>query len=203
MKILKIDAGLFAEHSVSRQLSDKVVARLTETNADAAVVARDVVAQPIAHLDSEILTAGSTEESQRSERQQVEIALTEALLEEVFAADLIVIGAPMYNFSVPSQLKAWIDRIAQAGRTFRYTENGPEGFLKGKKAIIASARGGIYSEGAAAALEHQESYLTGVLNFIGITDVTIIRAEGLNLNEEAKSSALDQATQAINALAAA
>ena len=109
----------------------------------------------------------------------------------------------MYNFSVPSQLKAWIDRIAQAGRTFRYTENGPEGFLKGKKAIIASARGGIYSEGAAAALEHQESYLTGVLNFIGITDVTIIRAEGLNLNEEAKSSALDQATQAINALAAA
>lgn len=160
MNILQIDAGLFAEQSVSRNLSKKIVTRLQEQNPDAQVILRDLIANPINHLDGEIIMAGGTEAAQRSERQQAELAVTETLLEEVFNADVLVIGAPLYNFSIPSQLKAWVDRIAQAGRTFRYTENGPEGLLKGKRVIIASARGGMYSEGAAASMEHQESYLS-------------------------------------------
>lgn len=203
MKILKIDSGLFVEHSVSRQLTDKIVTKLVKTNADAEVIERDVIAQPVAHLDAEILMGGGAEESERTEKQKSELAITETLLEEIFAADVLVIGAPMYNFTVPSQLKAWIDRIAQAGRTFRYTENGSEGLLKGKKAIIASARGGIYSEGAAAALEHQESYLTGVLSFVGITDVSIVRAEGVAVSEDAKAKAIEQADGDIQNLNAA
>lgn len=203
MKVLQVDSGLFLGQSVSRQLTTQITARLQSQNDNAEVIHRDLITEPVAHLDGEILMAGGIAEGEQSDRQRIENALTEALLEELFAADVVVIGAPMYNFSVPSQLKAWIDRIAKAGRTFRYTEQGPEGLLTGKKAIIASARGGIYSEGAAAAMEHQESYLKSVLAFIGITDVTIIRAEGVNLGEEAKSAAVDGATQQINALSAA
>ncbi|MCC5854177.1 MAG: FMN-dependent NADH-azoreductase [Idiomarina sp.] len=203
MKILQVDSGLFTGQSVSRELTQKIVARVQAENSNAEVIHRDVIANPVAHLDAEILMASGVAGNEQTDRQRTEVALTEALLEEVFAADMIVIGAPMYNFSVPSQLKAWVDRIAQAGRTFRYTENGPEGLLTGKKAIIASARGGIYSEGAAAAMEHQESYLKTVLGFIGITDVTIIRAEGVNLGEEARAQAVGKATDEINALNAA
>jgi FMN-dependent NADH-azoreductase len=109
----------------------------------------------------------------------------------------------MYNFTVPSQLKAWIDRVAIAGKTFRYTQSGPEGLLTGKKAFIASARGGIYSPGSpAAALEHHESYLTGVLAFLGITDVTIVRAEGVSISPEARETALTKARAEISAIAA-
>jgi FMN-dependent NADH-azoreductase len=126
-----------------------------------------------------------------------------AFLDELLAADILVIGAPMYNFSVPSQLKAWIDRVSIAGKSFRYTENGPEGALKGKKAFIASARGGIYSPGSpAAAFEHHESYLTGVLAFLGIKDVTIVRAEGVAISPDAREAALAKAHTEISAIAA-
>lgn len=203
MNILQIDAGLFAEQSVSRNLSKKIVTRLQEQNPDAQVILRDLIANPINHLDGEIIMAGGTEAAQRSERQQAELAVTETLLEEVFNADVLVIGAPLYNFSIPSQLKAWVDRIAQAGRTFRYTENGPEGLLKGKRVIIASARGGVYSEGAAASMEHQESYLKTLLGFIGITDITIIRAEGVNMGDEKRTQAIRAADVKIAELAEA
>lgn len=203
MNILQIDAGLFAEQSVSRNLSKKIVTRLQEQNPGAQVTLRDLIANPINHLDGEIIMAGGTEAAQRSERQQAELAVTEALLDEVFKADVLVIGAPLYNFSIPSQLKAWVDRIAQAGRTFRYTENGPEGLLKGKRAIIASARGGVYSEGAAASMEHQESYLKTLLGFIGITDITIIRAEGVNMGDEKRAQAISAADEEIAELAEA
>lgn len=203
MNILQIDAGLFAEQSVSRNLSKKIVTRLQEQNPGAQVTLRDLIANPINHLDGEIIIAGGTEAAQRSERQQAELAVTEALLDEVFKADVLVIGAPLYNFSIPSQLKAWVDRIAQAGRTFRYTENGPEGLLKGKRAIIASARGGVYSEGAAASMEHQESYLKTLLGFIGITDITIIRAEGVNMGDEKRAQAISAADEEIAELAEA
>ncbi|MBE0505842.1 MAG: FMN-dependent NADH-azoreductase [Marinospirillum sp.] len=193
MNILQIDAGLFAEQSVSRNLSKKIVTRLQEQNPGAQVILRDLIASPINHLDGEILMAGGTEAAQRSERQQAELAITETLLDEVFKADVLVIGAPLYNFSIPSQLKAWVDRIAQAGRTFRYTENGPEGLLKGKRVVIASARGGVYSEGAATSMEHQESYLKTLLGFIGITDITIIRAEGVNMGDEKRAQAISAA----------
>ena len=118
MNILHLQTGLFGEQSVSRQLGDKIVARLQQENSDATVINRDLITTPIQHLDAEILLAGGTEADAQTEKQQVELALTETLLEELFAADVVVIGAPMYNFSIPSQLKAWLDR-AQAGRTFR------------------------------------------------------------------------------------
>ncbi len=202
MNILHIQAGIFGDQSVSRQLSDKIVARLTAQNSSAQVTVRDLINTPINHLDAEILLAGGSAEADRSERQKSELALTETLLDELFAADVIVISAPMYNFSIPTQLKAWIDRIAQAGRTFRYTENGAEGLVLGKKVYIASARGGIYSEGPAAAMEHQESFLQGVLGFIGITDVTTVRAEGVNLGEEPRAAAIAAASNEITELSA-
>ncbi|RUO20819.1 FMN-dependent NADH-azoreductase [Aliidiomarina iranensis] len=200
MNILHIQAGIFGDQSVSRQLSDKIVARLTAQNSDAQVTVRDLINSPIQHLDAEILMAAGTAESDRSERQKTELALTETLLAELFAADVLVISAPMYNFSIPTQLKSWIDRIAQAGRTFRYTETGAEGLVTGKKAYIASARGGIYSEGPAVAMEHQESLVQGVLGFIGITDVTTVRAEGVNLGEAPRAKAIAQASEEITSL---
>ncbi|MCH8493505.1 MAG: NAD(P)H-dependent oxidoreductase [Idiomarina sp.] len=202
MNILHIQAGIFGDQSVSRQLSDKIVARLSEQNGTATVINRDLITTPIAHLDAEILLAGGTAEADRSERQVAELELTETLLAELFAADTIVISAPMYNFSIPTQLKAWLDRIAQAGRTFRYTESGAEGLVLGKKVYIASARGGIYSEGPAAAMEHQESFLQGVLGFIGITDVTTVRAEGVNLGEAPRNAAIAAASEEITSLSA-
>lgn len=124
-----------------------------------------------------------------------------AYMDELFAADVIVIGAPMYNLSIPTPLKAWIDRVAVAGKTFQYTATGPEGLLKGKRAFIASARGGVYSAGSpAAALEHQESYLIGLLGFLGVTDVKVVRAEGIAFSPEAKDVAISRALENIAAI---
>lgn len=132
-----------------------------------------------------------------------DIALGASYMDELFAADTIVIGAPMYNFTIPSQLKAWIDRVVVAGGTFSYDEKGVQGLVKGKKLFIASSRGGVYlGESPMAFLDHQETYLLGVLGFIGLTDVTIIRAEGSNLGEEVKVAELAKAKAAITALAA-
>ncbi|MBL8336691.1 MAG: NAD(P)H-dependent oxidoreductase, partial [Rhodoferax sp.] len=126
-----------------------------------------------------------------SEAQRRENALSEALVSQFLAADVIVVGAPLYNFSVPSQLKAWIDRVAQAGRTFRYTEKGPQGLAGGKTVVVVSSRGGAYGDDSA--YEHQESYLKVVFGFFGITDVRIVRAEGLAMGEAARAKALDTA----------
>ena len=129
-----------------------------------------------------------------TEAQRAENALSEQLVSQFLAAEVIVIGAPFYNFSIPTQLKAWIDRLAQPGRTFRYTEKGPEGLAKGKTVIVASTRGGVYStsEGGQA-MEHQESYLKVVMGFFGITDVRIVRAEGLAMGDDARATALSAA----------
>ena len=135
-----------------------------------------------------------------SEAQQRENAVSERLVSQFLAADVVVIGAPFYNFAIPTQLKAWIDRIAQPGRTFQYTANGPEGLAKGKTVIVASSRGGVYStsEGGRA-MEHQESYLQTVLGFFGVTDVRFVRAEGVAMGGDAKAQALAAAAQAIEA----
>ena len=129
-------------------------------------------------------------------------AISEALVTQFLAADVIVVGAPLYNFSIPSQLKAWIDRVAQVGRTFKYTEKGPQGLAGGKTVIVASTRGGVYStsEGVRA-MEHQESYLQTVFGFLGITDVRFVRAEGLAMGEAAKTQALEAAALEIRAIA--
>jgi len=134
---------------------------------------------------------------------QRDIGAGEAALDEFLAADIVVLGAPMYNFSIPSQLKAWIDRVAVAGKTFRYTETGPVGLAGGKKVIVASSRGGFYGPGSpTAALDHQESYLRAVFGFLGITDITFIRAEGVAIGTESRAKAIDAAKSDVAKLAA-
>jgi len=172
--ILHIDASINGESSASRAISRSIVDRLRNAQWGEELVYRDLAAEPLAHLTLDSFADTS-------------------VLDEFLAADTVVIGAPMYNFTLPTQLKAWIDRIVIAGRTFRYTEQGPEGLAKGKRVIIALARGGIYSEGSASsALEHLETYLRGVFNFIGIEPEFVV-AEGLNLSPGHRQQALDLA----------
>lgn len=202
MQLLHIDSSVLGPHSASRALSAEIVARQVALHPGINVVRRDLAADAALHLSSAHLAAwqgGAVEDSALG----ADLAKGGAYLEELFAADIIVIGAPMYNFSIPSQLKAWIDRVVVAGKTFRYGANGPEGLLKNKKVFIASSRGSVYAAGSpAAALEHHESYLTGVLSFIGLTDVTVVRAEGLALGTEAKEAAMFKAREDIAAMAA-
>ena len=174
MTILRIDSSINGENSASRALTDSIVEQLKASNWGEKLVARDLVANPLPHLTFDAFADSS-------------------VLDEFLAADTVVIGAPMYNFSVPSQLKAWIDRIAIAGKTFHYTADGPEGLVKGKRVIIALAKGGFYGEGApAAALEHLETYLKGVFNFIGV-EPEFVLAEGLGVSPEHREASLKQA----------
>jgi FMN-dependent NADH-azoreductase len=198
MNILHLDSGLFAGQSISRKLGAQLVQRLQAQHPGSSVVHRDLVTTAPAHLDGALLMAAGKPDAERSDFEREQLALTEQFLAELFAADVLVIGVPMYNFSLPSQLKAWIDRIAQAGKTFRYTSEGPEGLVQGKKVYLVSSRGGIYNAGTpAAAMEHQESYLLGMLGFMGLTDVQVIRAEGVNLGDEVKAKAVREAECAI------
>lgn len=201
MKLLHIDSSILGDNSVSRQLSAVVVDAVREKHPGAQVTHRDVAATPIAHLSAEILGAAFTPESDWNATQRSERALTDALINEFLAADVIVIGAPMYNFSIPSQLKSWIDRIAAAGRTFKYTENGPVGLAGGKKVVIVSSRGGVYSNEQGQAMDFQEDYLRTVMGFVGITDVQIIRAEAVNMGDDKRATAIHAAREAIKALA--
>jgi len=202
MQLLHIDSSVLGTHSASRALSAGIVARQVTLHPDIQVTHRDLAADAALHLSSAHLAAwqgGTVEDLVLG----ADLAKGGAYLEELFAADIIVIGAPMYNFSIPSQLKAWIDRVVVAGKTFRYGANGVEGLLKNKKTFIASSRGSVYAAGSpAAALEHHESYLTGVLAFIGLTDATIVRAEGLALGVEAREAAMLKARENIAAMAA-
>jgi FMN-dependent NADH-azoreductase len=203
MQLLHIDSSVLGPNSASRALSAEIVAKQVALRPGIKVVHRDLAVDAALHLSSAHLAAwqgGSVEDAALG----LDLAKGGAYLEDLFSADIIVIGAPMYNFSIPSQLKAWIDRVVVAGKTFRYGANGAEGLLsKAKKVFIASSRGNVYAAGSpAAALEHHESYLTGVLSFIGLTDVTIVRAEGLAFGAEAKEAAMLQARANIAAMAA-
>ncbi len=202
MKLLHIDASILGQNSVSRQLSSAIVMRLRKAHPGIEVSYTDLGAEPIGHLTAAHLAAaqGATPESPSLLE---DLARGGKALEEFLAADIVVVGAPMYNFSVSSQLKAWIDRIAVAGKTFRYTENGPEGLAGAKKVIVASSRGGLYRpQSPAALLDHQESYLRGVFGFLGITDLTFVRAEGLNISPDQRQAAIEAATAEIARLAA-
>ena len=203
MNVLHIDSGILGDHSVSRRLTAAVADKIKAENPGASVAYRDLVANPVAHLSGSHLMAANAPANELDGTLAAELADSAAILDQFLAADTIIIGAPMYNFSLPSQLKAWIDRIAVAGKTFRYTENGPEGLARGKKVIVVSTRGGHYSAGPAAAMDHQESYLSTVFGFLGITDVEIVRAEGVNMGEEPKSKAVTEAKARIVELAAA
>ncbi|WP_448205744.1 FMN-dependent NADH-azoreductase [Azospirillum sp. sgz302134] len=202
MKLLHIDSSPLGDASVSRKLTASIVEAYRKADPGVEVVRRDLTVAPPDHLTGELMQVVKFRNLEGlTARQTEELALTDALVDEFLAADVVVIGAPMYNFSVPTQLKAWIDRIAQAGRTFRYTENGPVGLAGGKTVIIASSRGGVYSTSEAmSALDHQESFLRTVLGFMGVTDVTVIRAEGVGMGPEARDKALDAAQRAIDAL---
>ena len=203
MTILHIDASILGGYSVSRSLSAEIVARQQALHPGSKVIYRDLVVDAALHLSDRhiaVFQGGAVTDPALG----ADLAAGGAYIDDLFVADIIVIGAPMYNFSIPSQLKAWIDRVCVAGRTFQYGAKGPEGLLpKGKKVFIASSRGGVYTgDSPAAVLEHHETYLRGVLGFIGLTDVTVVRAEGLNLGEEAKAAAIAKAKTEIAALAA-
>lgn len=202
MNILHIDSSILGENSVSRILSASIVEREKTLHPGIAVTYRDLAADALPHLSPAHIAAwhGVAPDTALA----ADLALGGAIIDEVFAADIIVLGAPMYNFTVPTQLKAWIDRILIAGKTFKYTENGPVSLLPpGKKVILGLSRGGFYGAGTpTAAFEHQESYLQTALGFIGLTDITVIRAEGIAMGPEARAAAIDAAHVAISALAA-
>ncbi|QBR03535.1 FMN-dependent NADH-azoreductase [Paraburkholderia pallida] len=201
MKLLHVDSSILGPGSVSRDLSADVVATFKGRQPDLTVTRLDLAATPIGHLTAAHLAAAQGAPVDDALKADVAIGL--AALEEFLAADIVVIGAPMYNLGIPSQLKAWIDRISIAGKTFRYTEQGPVGLCGGKKLVIASSRGGVYSGGApAAAYDHQETYLKAAFGFLGITDITFIRAEGVAMGEEARNGAIASAKQETAALAA-
>jgi FMN-dependent NADH-azoreductase len=203
MKLLHIDSSILAANSVSRQLTAQIVAQWQASHPGTTVDYLDLATAAPSHLSADSLgfrmPPGATE---LSDVQKSENAISEALVSQFLAADVIVVGAPLYNFSIPSQLKAWIDRVAQVGRTFKYTDKGPVGLASGKTVIVASTRGGVYStsEGGRA-MEHQESYLQTVFGFFGITDVRFVRAEGVAMGEAAKAQALASAEVAIRAVA--
>jgi FMN-dependent NADH-azoreductase len=199
MQLLHIDSSILGEGSVSRQLTAKLVAAARSKYGDLHVIYRDLVAQPVGHLTGAHLAAGQGVKPESSALQQdVDAGVKD--LDAFLAADVVVVGAPMYNFGISSQLKAWIDRIAIAGKTFRYTEKGPEGLAGGKKLLVASSRGGVYGNNAPAAfLDHQETYLKGLFGFLGITDIQFIRAEGLAAGDETRAKALESAHSEIAA----
>ncbi len=183
MTILHIDSSISGENSASRAISRSIVDQLRAVNPAALLVSRDLVSQPLPHLTLDAFADSS-------------------VLDEFLAADTVVIGAPMYNFTLPTQLKAWLDRILVAGKTFRYTANGPEGLAGGKRVIVALARGGFYDAGSpASALEHLETYLRGVFNFIGI-EPEFVAADGLAIGPEQREQSINQALGQTTRLAA-
>ena len=200
-KLLHIDSSILGSNSVSRQLTAQIVASWRASHPATEVSYLDLAVDTPSHLSAESLgfrlPAGATD---LSDVQKRENAISEALVTQFLASDVIVVGAPLYNFAIPTQLKSWIDRIAQAGRTFTYTDKGPKGLAGGKTIIVASTRGGVYSTSEAMrALEHQESYLQAIFGFVGVTDVRFVRAEGLAMGEAAKAAALSAAQLEITA----
>jgi FMN-dependent NADH-azoreductase len=202
MKLLHIDSSVLGPHSVSRQVSAAIVDRLRKTTPGLDIVYRDLTSAPLAHLSGSHLAAGQGAEPP-AELQQ-DLAASKAALDEFLAANTVVIGAPMYNFTIPSQLKAWIDRVVVAGKTFKYGAQGPEGLAGNKRVIVAISRGGFYGPGTpAAVLEHLETYLRGVFGFIGVTKLEFISADGIQVGPEHREKALASALQAATALHAA
>jgi FMN-dependent NADH-azoreductase len=191
MKLLHIDSSALGDYSVSRQLSADIVAELKQQTPGIHISYRDLAAQPLPHWTPAVADAGTAQGQEGN-----------VLIEEFLAADVVVIGAPMYNFGISSQLKSWIDRIAVAGKTFRYTEQGVEGLAKDKQVIVASSRGGIYVEGPFAAFDHQETYLKAVLGFLGVTDLSFVRAEGVAISPENKEQSVKSAKNTIPSVVA-
>jgi FMN-dependent NADH-azoreductase len=197
--LLQINASMFGENGQSTRLADLFVAGWRDANRDAHVVLRDLAADPVPHLDGQRLGALIANPEQRSAEQQAVVDYSDGLIEEIRRADVIVLGLPMYNFALPSTLKAYLDHITRAGVTFRYTETGPVGLIGGKKVYVFAARGGMY---VGTPEETQTPYIRTILGFIGIDDVEFIYAEGLAMGEEKKQAGIAAAEAGIGQLVA-
>ncbi|TGV54096.1 FMN-dependent NADH-azoreductase [bacterium M00.F.Ca.ET.141.01.1.1] len=203
MQILHLDSSIQGAASASRTLTKAVVENLLDQHSGAAVTYHDLVEEAVPHLDGPIgagfrpLAFEVSDEATRREH-----ARSDALVGELMASDIVVVGAPMYNFSVASQLKAWLDRVIQPGKTFRYTENGPIGLAGGKKVVIVSTRGGSYLSGPLTSMDFQESYLRTALAFMGIKDLDFIRAENMSRGDDARAHSMSSALQAVSPLVA-
>ena len=202
MKLLHIDSSVLGPHSVSRQVSAAIVDRLRQATPALDITYRDLTQTPLAHLSGSHLAAAQG--APAPAELAPDLAASAAVLDEFLAADVVVIGAPMYNFTIPSQLKAWIDRILVAGKTFKYGTAGPEGLAGDKRVIVAISRGGHYGAGSpAAAGEHLETYLRWVFGFIGIANPEFISADGIQLGPDHREKGLAGALQAATSLHAA
>lgn len=188
--VLVIESSARQQGSVSRQLTEQFIANWQAAHPADQIKVRDLAVDQVPHLDANLLGGWMTPAEQQSEAEQAALALSNLLTDELLAADVLVLAAPMYNFAIPSTLKAWLDHVLRAGVTFKYTETGPQGLLTGKRAIVLTARGGIYAGGT---LDHQEPYLRQALAFVGIHDVSFIHAEGLNLGAESMEKGLSEA----------
>jgi FMN-dependent NADH-azoreductase len=197
--LLQINASIHADHGQSSQLASRFVQAFMRARPDWRIVLRDLAGDTVPHLSAERFAAFVSTPQQRTAAQREVIAYSDALIAELKQADVIVLGLPMYNFGVPSQLKAYFDHIARAGETFRYTANGPVGLLQGKQAYVFAARGGLY---AGTALDTQTNYVRDFLRFVGIGDIEFVYAEGLAISPESKASGLAAAAAAIERLAA-
>ena len=197
--ILLITSSPRGDASLSTRIATDLAEDLRDARPGTTLVARDLAAQPPAHIDGDFTGGIFTAPESRTPGQQAAVADSDAVVDELLAADTLVIATGIYNFSIASTLKSWIDNVARAGRTFRYTEKGPEGLATGKKAYLVVASGGVYSEGPAAPLDHAVPYLKSVLGFLGITDVEVIRIEGVAMGpdvaEKAVAAASTQAAQ--------
>jgi FMN-dependent NADH-azoreductase len=204
--ILYVGSSPRGSASYSNQVAARVIRELRQADPHATVTVRDLAHDPLPHIDDDFVAATRSADGPRTERQRAILAQSDALIDELFAADIIVIAAPMINFSVATTLKSWFDYIARAGRTFSYSEAGPKGLVTGKRVIVVSASGGVYS-GKNAAFDFQVPWLRNMLGFLGMTDVEVIRIEGTALGPEAAGQALQRATaharDLVGALAAA
>lgn len=198
-QLLQINSSLFAGQGQSSQLTDAFVSRWQQSHPQTQVSKRDFASEPVPHLTAESFQAFITPAQERSAAQQQAVAYSDHLIAELRQADVIVLGLPMYNFGVPSQLKAWFDHIARAGVTFKYSETGPVGLLQDKTVYVLAARGGLYQ---GTPKDTQTQYVTDFFNFIGIQDVNFVYAEGLSMGDDARSAALDEAQSDIQRLAA-
>ena len=188
--VLVIESSARQQGSVSRQLTAQFIANWSAANPADSIKVRDLAVDQVPHLDANLLGGWMTPALQQSEAERAALALSNRLTDELLGADVLVLAAPMYNFTIPSTLKAWLDHVLRAGVTFKYSETGPQGLLSGKRAFVLTARGGIY---AGSGLDHQEPYLRQALAFVGIHDVSFIHAEGLNLGGEFMEKGLSEA----------
>ena len=188
--VLIIESSARQQDSFSRELTQQFISHWKTLHPADRLTVRDVAVNPVPHLDADLLGGWMKPEAQRNAAEQVSLQRSNELTDELLAADVLVLAAPMYNFAIPSTLKAWLDHVLRAGLTFKYTDTGPQGLLTGKKAYVLTARGGIY---AGSTADHQEPYLRQVLAFVGIHDVTFIHAEGMNLGGDFQEKGLNQA----------